>query len=115
MDFKQLQYFITLVEQGNMTRAARRLNMVQPALSAQILKLEREFSTKLFERTNRGVTPTASGKKLYELCVPLLGNMNALRQHMLAISGEVGGEVTVGLILVRLAKITLVRIIGSYS
>lgn len=54
MDFKQLQYFITLVEQGNMTRAARRLNMVQPALSAQILKLEREFSTKLFERTNRG-------------------------------------------------------------
>lgn len=98
MDFKQLQYFITLFEQGNMTRAARRLNMVQPALSAQILKLEREFSTKLFERTNRGVTPTASGKKLYELCVPLLGNMNALRQHMLAFGGEVAGEVAVGLI-----------------
>lgn len=60
---------------------------------------KRGACTKLFERTNRGVTPTASGKKLYKLCVPLLGNMNALRQHMLAISGEVGGEVTVGLIL----------------
>ncbi|MBX6328552.1 MAG: LysR family transcriptional regulator [Pseudolabrys sp.] len=114
MDFKQLQYFIGLFEQGNMTRAARRLNVVQPALSAQILKLEREFRTKLFERTNRGVTPTASGKRLYELCVPLLGNMNALRQHMLAFCGEVAGDVTVGLIP-SVTDTTLAEVVREYG
>ena len=50
MDLKQLNYFLCLAREGNMTRAARQLNIVQPALSMQIAKLEKTFGKQLFDR-----------------------------------------------------------------
>ena len=48
MTFDQLQYFITIAKTGNMTRAAEQLNVVQPALSRAIKRLETELDVKLF-------------------------------------------------------------------
>ena len=45
MDIKQMQYFLCLAQEGNVTRAARQLNIVQPALSMQIAKLEKSLGT----------------------------------------------------------------------
>ena len=43
MDLKQLQYFLTIVEEGSITAAAARLHVTQPPLSQQLKKLEKEF------------------------------------------------------------------------
>lgn len=66
MDIKQLTYFITIVEEGNITSAANKLNMAQPPLSNQLKLLEAELGTKLLDRGARKITLTDSGKILYK-------------------------------------------------
>lgn len=61
MELRQLRYFVRVVEQGSMSRAALDLDVVQSALSQQITRLESELSTRLLQRTPRGVTPTEAG------------------------------------------------------
>jgi DNA-binding transcriptional LysR family regulator len=62
----QLRYFVTVVEEGQMTRAARRLEIAQPALSQAIAQLESEVGVRLLARHARGVTLTAAGEEFYE-------------------------------------------------
>ncbi|QRX80851.1 LysR substrate-binding domain-containing protein [Glaciimonas sp. PAMC28666] len=61
MELRQLRYFVRVVEQGSMGRAARELGVVTSALSQQISRLESELSTRLLQRTSSGVTPTDAG------------------------------------------------------
>lgn len=98
MDLRQIRYFTCLFEEQNVTRAARRLNVVQPALSTQIRNLEKEFGLRLFERTNRGMTPTAAGRTLYDLCRPVLRDLENIRQQMASQAGRVSGEISAGII-----------------
>ncbi|MPV35483.1 LysR family transcriptional regulator [Georgenia subflava] len=72
MELRQLSYFVCLYREGTVTRAAQRLNIVQPALSAQIAKLESELGHELFERTARGMVPTRAGERAYAAFAPLL-------------------------------------------
>lgn len=60
MDFRQIHYFISLYEEGTVTRAAHRLHIVQPALSMQIGRLEEHLGQKLFERTKHGMVDRKS-------------------------------------------------------
>ena len=64
MGFKrgQLRYFVTVAEDGQMTRAARRLHIAQPALSQAISQLEAELGIELLVRHPRGVTLTPAGE-----------------------------------------------------
>lgn len=64
MELKQLRYFVTLAQTGNMTNASRSLFITQQALSKAILKLEEELGVPLFERTQQGVRLTEYGKCL---------------------------------------------------
>jgi DNA-binding transcriptional LysR family regulator len=57
----QLQYLVTVVEEGQITRAARRLQLAQPALSQAIASLESELGVELLTRHPRGVTLTPAG------------------------------------------------------
>ena len=61
MELRQLRYFVRIVELGSMSRAALDLDMVQSALSQQVSRLESELSTRLLQRTPRGVVPTEAG------------------------------------------------------
>jgi DNA-binding transcriptional LysR family regulator len=65
MNFKRghLLYFVTVADEGQITRAARKLNLAQPALSQAIAQLESDLGFKLLERHARGVTLTRAGEK----------------------------------------------------
>lgn len=66
MDIKQLINFITIVEEGNITKAAQKLHISQPPLSNQLKALEAELGVKLIERGSRKVTLTDVGNLLYK-------------------------------------------------
>ena len=61
MELRQLRYFVKVVEAGSMSRAALDLDLVQSALSQQISRLESELSTRLLQRSAKGVVPTEAG------------------------------------------------------
>jgi len=61
MELRQLEYLVAVAEEASFTRAAARLHVAQPGVSAQIRRLEREFGEELLDRTGRVVRPTAAG------------------------------------------------------
>ncbi|MFC3340634.1 LysR substrate-binding domain-containing protein [Paracandidimonas soli] len=65
MEFRQLKYFIEIIDSGSLTKASRRLYIAQSALSQQVSKLEDEVGKPLLHRTAKGVAPTESGQALY--------------------------------------------------
>ena len=58
MEFRILKYFLTVVREENITRAAEVLHITQPTLSRQLSQLEEEVGVKLFERGSRKITLT---------------------------------------------------------
>lgn len=72
MDIRQLQYFSTIVEEGQITRAAKKLHMSQPPLSHQLKLLEEELGVKLFERNGKILELTNPGKVLYQQAQKLI-------------------------------------------
>src|SRR5947199_1230859 len=62
MNLRQLASFLSLVEEGSFTKAARRLRISQPSLSQQIRSLEADLGGELIERLPRGLRLTAAGK-----------------------------------------------------
>lgn len=64
MNLKQLQYFLVIVEEGQITAAAKRLHIAQPPLSYQLKLLEEELGVQLMKRGSRGITLTPAGELL---------------------------------------------------
>jgi len=98
MDLKQLNYFLCLAREGNMTRAARQLNIVQPALSMQIAKLERNLGKQLFDRTAHGVSLTPAGETLVRLAGTIAKEVDRAREEMARLDGRISGRVSIGMI-----------------
>jgi len=98
MDLKQIQYFIALFEDGSVTRAAKRLNIVQPALSMQISKLETELRQKLFERGPHGMTPTDAARQMYRLYTPIMRDIERARDQLSRQDAIVTGRVSLGMV-----------------
>jgi DNA-binding transcriptional LysR family regulator len=98
MDLRQIMYFMCVYEESSFTKAARKLGLVQPALSIQVQRLEEEFGTQLFQRTPKGLIPTASGRSFYDLCAPIRRGVGVARQQMLELAkpNQVFGVVRCG-------------------
>jgi len=98
MDLKQLNYFLCLAREGNMTRAARQLNIVQPALSMQIAKLEKTFGKQLFDRAAHGVSLTPAGDTLVLLAATIVKEVDRAKEEMARLDGKISGRVSIGMI-----------------
>lgn len=72
MELKQLEYFRAIVEEGNVSAAARALHMTQPPLNYQMKMLEEELQVQLFIRGTKKITLTEAGKVLYARSSSLL-------------------------------------------
>jgi DNA-binding transcriptional LysR family regulator len=96
VELYQLRSFVTVAELGHLTRAAEKLHISQPALSAQIKALEEEFELELFARKPSGMVLTTAGKQLVREARKLLAAAQALRMHAQAVKGEIGGVARVG-------------------
>ncbi|GCD94718.1 LysR family transcriptional regulator [Embleya hyalina] len=98
MELRQLQYFVAVVEEANFTRAAARLHLAQPGLSAQIRRLERELGQPLLDRSGRTVTPTAVGLAVLPYARAALAAIEGVRHTVDEYTGLLRGRVTLGLV-----------------
>ena len=64
MEIRVLNYFLTVVKEGSITKAADVLHMTQPTLSRQLSAMEEELGVKLFKRGSRKITLTEQGIQL---------------------------------------------------
>lgn len=97
MQFRQLRYFVKIVEAGSFSRAATLIHVAQPALSAQIHELEERLGVTLLQRSARGVNATAAGEVLFREATSILHQLDQLPNIVRSGSGELEGTVSVGL------------------
>ena len=91
MNLKQLEYFVAIAEEGQITAAARRLHISQPPLSYELAQLERELGTQLVRRGPRGVTLTEAGRLLHERAARILAMANATAREVSSVGRGLTG------------------------
>ncbi len=97
MNLRQLRYFTGVVDAGNMTRAADRLNVAQTALGAQIKGLEEELGAVLLVRHSRGVAATRAGSLLYDRAKEILQLVDDAQREVRSCLGSEKQQVRFGL------------------
>lgn len=97
MDLKRLRYFCSVVEHGNMTKAAEALHMAQPPLSKRLQELEEEVGAQLFERSGRTLQPTAAGYHLYQRAGTILREVEDATKETIMIGRRQAKILRVGL------------------
>jgi LysR family hydrogen peroxide-inducible transcriptional activator len=98
MEVHQLRYVCAIADTGNFSRAAERCQITQPSLSQQVLKLEEELGTKLFDRLGRSIRLTESGRAFIPRARTILEQMEAARSSAADQNTDFRGSVTVGVI-----------------
>jgi DNA-binding transcriptional LysR family regulator len=96
VELYQLRGFAAVAELGHLTRAAERLHVSQPALSAQIKALEDELDLVLFERGAGGMTLTAAGREVLSEAQRVIAATQSLRVRALGLHGQLSGRVSMG-------------------
>lgn len=98
MELRHLTHFLAVAEEGNFTRAAERLHISQPGISAQIRQLEEELGATLIDRSGRRATLTAVGEVVRAHAESVLAGVGALRRSVDELLGLVRGSLTVGMV-----------------
>lgn len=90
LDLDSLKAFVAACEEGSVSRAAQRLFRSQPAVTRQILSLEKELGTVLLDRSSRGVRPTPSGSAVFQKAQKLLRDVETLAGSAADPKGDAG-------------------------
>ena len=95
MNLQQLKYIVALNRFRNFARAAEACQISQPTLSAMLVKLEEELDTRIFERSNKTVSPTASGKKIIRQAETAMQEIDRISEYRnIFITGATGSGKT---------------------
>ena len=81
MTLQQLKYIITVAAKGTISEAAKELFVTQPSLTAAVKELEAEFGITVFNRTNKGVTPTPEGEEFLGYARQIMEHTNLLEER----------------------------------
>ena len=117
MELTHLRAFVMIAHEGNLTRAAVRLNLTQPAVSLQLKTLQVHVGTRLFHRTPAGMQLTDDGTKLLPFAERILASVSEFHQGVHALQSTIAGSLAIGTILdpefTRLGAL-LKRLVESY-
>src|SRR3954468_13311221 len=113
MDFRRLELFLSVVDEGGMTRAAEARDVSQPSVSQAVRELEAELGTPLFHRTGRTVVLTAAGEALVGPARQALRDVETGRAAGEAVAGLEGGRLDLGA-LPTLAIDPLAPLVGQF-
>lgn len=98
MDIRQLLYFITVAEEGQITAAAKKLHMAQPPLSQQMKHLEDELGIPLFKRGSRQMELTDGGKILFRRARQIITLSDSTRREIKDFKDGVHGTLSIGMV-----------------
>lgn len=98
MELHQLRYFVAVAESGGFSKAAKRCFVAQPSLSQQIIKLESELGSRLFDRLGRTVVLTDAGKALLPKARLILSETDNIKTGITEHLDSGAGTLSVGII-----------------
>lgn len=96
-ELRLIRYFVAVAEEGNYTRAAERLHMAQPPLSAAVRQLEQQMGVALLDRRSRQVRLTAAGEQMLERGRELLNHADSVVRDVQAVERSPSGLLRGGL------------------
>lgn len=97
IDFRQLRYFVAVVEAGSFSRAADRIGIAQSALSIAVRGLEDSLGVALLVRNTKGVAATVAGEKLLDRARTILNLVSETEFDIRSIAGAPSGPVSIGI------------------
>ena len=98
MEFRQIKYFLAVAEEGQITKAAERLNITQPPLSQQIILLEEELGVQLLERSKKQIRLTEAGKILRSRAEQMTELMQTAVDEVREAAAGIRGKLKIGTI-----------------
>jgi len=114
IDIQELEAFWWIAQTGSFNRAAERLYLTQPSVTARIQALEKELGQQLFERKPRGVRLTDAGRVLLPHAEKVLQDIRKARQAVADLEAATGGTLSVGCALTT-STYTLPDILAKYK
>ena len=96
MEIRVLRYFLTVVREESITRAAEVLHITQPTLSRQLSQMEDQMGVKLFVRGSRKISLTNEGLLLRRRAEEILELVDKTEQELIAQEEQVEGNVSIG-------------------
>lgn len=96
MDIKDMQLFLTMAEERNITRTAEKIGYTQSGVSHILKNLERELGFTLFTRSQKGLTLTKNGEALLPYIKHTLSSHEHVEQQIAAINGIQEGRIAIG-------------------
>lgn len=97
MDLRQMQYFVSVAQTLNFTKAAQMMYVAQPAVSKAIQKLEAELGLTLIHRSDKRISLTPEGQVFLNHCISLLEKLDEIKLEMQELRNLEIGEVRIGL------------------
>lgn len=96
MEFRVLQYFLTVAREGSITGAANYLHLTQPTLSRQLQDLEKELGQKLFNRGQLNISLTPEGMILRKRAEAIIDMVEKTQNEFTSLKNDISGEVHIG-------------------